>query len=337
MSYVPRMFEPVGIEPEQEVVYQLVLRQPGLKLSELAQASGLTRASLNNALAALEQHGFVALRPGRTRQYVATPPDIAVEALVLRRQQELEEVRRAAIDLKVRITEETQASDPSEVLEIITGREAVSQRFMQFLRTAKDEVLIIDKPPYAAVWQEPDAEIALLERGVALRAIYTREAFEMPGYLELARDLIRRGEDARVIADAPAKLAVVDGKNALLPVNFHGPGTEGAIMVHPSSLLQLVMALFESLWERSLPIPAAGSIDGPREGEAATTETEERVLAMLTAGLKDESIARALGVSRSTIERRIGHLTKRLGAVTRFQAGVFAATRGWIRSPDPNQ
>jgi DNA-binding NarL/FixJ family response regulator len=41
-------------------------------------------------------------------------------------------------------------------------------------------------------------------------------------------------------------------------------------------------------------------------------------------------IARQLRLSRRTVTRRIAALLDRLGATTRFQAGVQAATRGWL-------
>ncbi|MFD0508094.1 hypothetical protein ACFQ0G_45580 [Streptomyces chiangmaiensis] len=51
---------------------------------------------------------------------------------------------------------------------------------------------------------------------------------------------------------------------------------------------------------------------------------------MLKAGLKDQAIARQLGYSPRTATRKIAALMTRLGASTRFQAGVEATARRWI-------
>jgi DNA-binding NarL/FixJ family response regulator len=51
------------------------------------------------------------------------------------------------------------------------------------------------------------------------------------------------------------------------------------------------------------------------------------LLGLLVAGLKDETIARQLGVSLRTVQRRIAALMHELGARTRFQAGVAARDR----------
>jgi DNA-binding NarL/FixJ family response regulator len=50
----------------------------------------------------------------------------------------------------------------------------------------------------------------------------------------------------------------------------------------------------------------------------------------MAAGATDEVIARRLAISRRSVVRRTGLLMERLGATTRFQAGVQAARRGWL-------
>lgn len=46
--------------------------------------------------------------------------------------------------------------------------------------------------------------------------------------------------------------------------------------------------------------------------------------------MKDEAIARHLGVSLRTLRRRVSDLQERLGAASRIQLGVRAAQRGWV-------
>jgi len=50
----------------------------------------------------------------------------------------------------------------------------------------------------------------------------------------------------------------------------------------------------------------------------------------MAVGMKDEAIARQLGMSPRTLRRRSQELLAELGAGNRFQAGVEAARRGWI-------
>jgi DNA-binding NarL/FixJ family response regulator len=52
----------------------------------------------------------------------------------------------------------------------------------------------------------------------------------------------------------------------------------------------------------------------------------------MATGLKDEAIARVLGVSRRTVQKHVSDTVRILGARTRFQAALLAAERGWLRS-----
>ena len=59
-------------------------------------------------------------------------------------------------------------------------------------------------------------------------------------------------------------------------------------------------------------------------------EDTRQLLALLASGLKDDAIARQLGLSTRTMRRRIRNLLDDLAAANRFQAGVQAARRGWL-------
>lgn len=61
---------------------------------------------------------------------------------------------------------------------------------------------------------------------------------------------------------------------------------------------------------------------------------DARLLALLTTGMPDRSIAKQLGLSYRTYQRRLRALMAALGAHTRFQAGLRAAARGWVTLPE---
>jgi DNA-binding NarL/FixJ family response regulator len=54
------------------------------------------------------------------------------------------------------------------------------------------------------------------------------------------------------------------------------------------------------------------------------------VLRLMSAGLKDEAIARALNLSRRTVQKHVTDIMTALGARTRFQAALLASERGWV-------
>ncbi|CAL9532836.1 helix-turn-helix domain-containing protein [Streptomyces sp. enrichment culture] len=82
----------------------------------------------------------------------------------------------------------------------------------------------------------------------------------------------------------------------------------------------------------------AGDPDGDRlgagdrggAGHGCGGPEQRELLRLLAAGLKDEAIARRLGVHVHTARRRISRLLEALEARTRFQAGARATARGWL-------
>jgi DNA-binding CsgD family transcriptional regulator len=170
----------------------------------------------------------------------------------------------------------------------------------------------------------------MLARGVRARAIYSSDALDVPGQLETLEFLMEAGEEARVFPFVPVKLAIADGKIGLAPLRISEEGLAGAVLVHESPLLDALVMLFELVWQRAAPI-------GSFEGEAVFGHEEERILSLMVAGLKDQSIARQLGIGLSTVERRVRAMMQQLGARTRFQAGYQAGLlAGRAEGSDPS-
>jgi len=126
----------------------------------------------------------------------------------------------------------------------------------------------------------------------------------------------------------PLQMLICDRKRALLPLTGAAAGgTESVVLVGPSALLDGLIEIFETYWQRSTPLWPTGRREA---GGTGLSEEEYEVLQLLAAGLKDEAIARQLGVSMRTARRRISSLITKLGVGTRFQAGIEAARHGLL-------
>ena len=103
-----------------------------------------------------------------------------------------------------------------------------------------------------------------------------------------------------------------------------------ALLVRAPAVIRVVAGLFESVWERAVPIRAAGS--EPILDEAATEPTalDLHILSQLMAGATDAAIAKQLGLGLRTVQRRVAHLMELAGVTTRLQLGWAAARRGWL-------
>ncbi|MEU6714481.1 LuxR C-terminal-related transcriptional regulator [Nonomuraea sp. NPDC046802] len=320
----------VGVDAEDERIYRDLLRRPRATLPELAAHTGRTAVGLRRAFARLEALGLVSRMAGRPVRYVPTRPDVAVAALISRREEGLAQARLAALTMLAE-TPRTENLAPEELVEVVQGQAAVVQRFTQLQQTATQELLVLDRPPYAQdPTQQNVAEMERLAHGLVVRGIYDVAALEIPGKLRLAQESVTAGEQARISPEVPMKLAIADRKSAILPLSTDASAhADSAVIVHSSTLLDALVTLFEVLWRSSLPLPAKSF-----SPSAAESLPDPALFTLLAAGLKDEAVARQLGVSLRTVHRRVSELMDRLGARTRFQAGLLAARRGWWNDDD---
>jgi DNA-binding NarL/FixJ family response regulator len=66
-------------------------------------------------------------------------------------------------------------------------------------------------------------------------------------------------------------------------------------------------------------------------------ERETSIILMLSWGLDDRMVARELNIGPRTVQRDLANLMSRIGARTRFSAGVAVALNGWVSSSRPPQ
>jgi len=317
----------LGIAPMDELAYRALLRHGSADLTELSRLTKISTGALRRVVARLEDEGLVSRLAGRRLRLVATSPHVAIEAIAARREEEIARAR-SSVSVLADETYERSASPPEELLEIVTGQGAVGRSFMQLNLTARHDVRALVRPPFAAdVSQAPVTQDSALRRGITARSIYDVSAFETPGLLEAARGLVEQGEVARV-GTVPIKLVIVDSKRAMLPLTSGDrDAAQSAVVVHQSTLLDALIALFEMTWRTSSPLRWSGQ---GAEADERLSGGDAEILSLLSAGLKDETVARQLGLSLRTLQRRVSELFDVFGARTRFQAGYSVSRDGFL-------
>lgn len=330
MGTLALMFDAVGITEGEERVYRELLERRAGSATEVARALSWTRPKVARILGTLEQKGLVSRSPGRGRSFVPAPPEVALEVLILRREEELKKARLSARQLAEDYAAARRELAPEQMIEVVVGHDAVLQRAEQLEATAQKEVLAFDKPPYVMDAIENPLELEALARGVRFRGVYEESALSVPGSLEHLRAMAAAGEEARTVSVLPMKLAIADAKLGLVPLRLSGSAPVGAVLVHASPLLDALVALFEITWERGVPLPL---LDETADLRVLPTPDDRLLLALLAAGHKDQTVARELGIGVRTVERRLGRLMTHLGARTRFQAALLAAGQSWVEAP----
>ena len=181
---------------------------PARRLSDLERELTLPSRKLQRVLDALEQKGLVTRTSGPPRRHIPASPDIAVEALLLRRHDEL---RRARAEIQ-RLQERAAASagEQRQMIELVTTREAERHVFEQMQHAAQHELIFLERPPIliAGPEQPNETEMKALSRGVRYRSIADRAFLELPGVLTRVREDMQAGEEVRVVS----QLAVQDGR-----------------------------------------------------------------------------------------------------------------------------
>src|SRR5690349_9018396 len=114
------MLRAVGITGFDERVYRTLLRQPDTTSHELALAVNAAPRRTLGALTRLVGLGLV--RTSEGDRFVPNDPDSALEALVHRREAELHTARSAATELAIDFRIGSLRAQPSELVEIVTGR-----------------------------------------------------------------------------------------------------------------------------------------------------------------------------------------------------------------------
>jgi sugar-specific transcriptional regulator TrmB/DNA-binding CsgD family transcriptional regulator len=284
---------------------------------------------VRSALAALEEQGLVARSTTVHGDFVASPPTLALGSAVVRRR---DDIRRAELELE-RLAEQYRRTmadrAESDVIDVVHGPQAVAQRFAQLQRGARREVLALVRSSVAVVPADDNhEEEQAVARGVDYRVVLERSAFDRPGFLDAVTASIDAGERVRIVEELPLRLVVADRALALLPLAPTSRDSGGgALLVHPSGLLDALVHLFDLVWAAAYDVvPGTGAA-----AEAAGVADEDaRLLTLLAAGVTDRAIGGQLGMSQRTVQRRISALMERAAVTSRFQLGLEAGRRGWV-------
>ncbi|MFE0701518.1 LuxR C-terminal-related transcriptional regulator [Streptomyces sp. NPDC058872] len=327
------MLTQLGLDQDTESVYRAMLAHPGDGVVALTSRLGITEEAVRGALDRLSEIGLARTSyesPGVLR---AVSPDVGMELLLARQQadllaqqQRVEESRAAAAQLIAEYTE-LRPQAPEAGVEHLLGLDEIRDRLGSLHRQVQEEVMVF-APDGAQSPENLEAsrplDRALLERGIRMRTVYLDSIRNSPQTMEYAEWLGGLGRQARTVPTLPVRLIIVDRRTAVMPVSSDDSAA-GAVVITGQGTVTALCALFETVWAGAQPLG-----EPVREEAGELTGTEATTLRLLASGLTDEAIAKRLGVSHRTARRTATLLMERLGARSRFEAGVRAVQQGWL-------
>jgi DNA-binding CsgD family transcriptional regulator len=329
------MLEPLGLDAVCESVYIAILSEPGTRGDCLAQQLNLRTEQVDAALGKLKDLTLLQLRSDDQLLY-AISPERGMEILLADQQAELASLQRqvelsraAAARLIAEHTEVNAQTDTPEV-EYLMGIDAIRARLETLSASVTSEVMNFSpsKQTDHDIKAGKQATLRYVGTGVKSRSIYLHSALKHQPTLEYMKWLSFRGFELRTTPALPSRMVIVDRKVAVLPMSSDD-SRAGAVVLYGKATVTAFCSLFEWIWERAIPINAeVGNRDD------VNVALEDEALWLLSQGYTDETVAKRLGVSPRTSRRIVESMMRRLGARSRFQAGVFAERHGLLdRSP----
>ncbi|HJP75616.1 MAG TPA: helix-turn-helix transcriptional regulator [Pseudonocardiaceae bacterium] len=316
----------LGLSDGPAVVYMRLLTAGPSDIETLADDTGQTPTEIHDALDVLREAGLVSFMDD-SGSAVPMRPGPALDLLIRRREAELRQARVVAISAYEGFVRAVGGEPANNLIEVIPGN-TVSERIAQLERSAHEEILGFDSPPYYADADANQVELDNLSRGVRYRVVYATAALGRGDYLaDNVIPGVLAGEEARTLPEVPVKLMIFDDDCAVVSQSLPQPADcdVSALLIRPCALLSALIGLFEMCWQAALPFDVRD-----RPASRYLQPNERRLLGLLAAGMGDDQAARALGVSRRTLFRYLEGMMARTGAANRFQLALHAVRNGWI-------
>jgi DNA-binding CsgD family transcriptional regulator len=307
-----------------------LLADPTGGISAAGRGRRLTAQQASAATEQLVQANLVR-RSDSDEHVTAYEPSLAIETLIARAERNLASQREQLRSIRSRLPSlsETYARARAEQhysadVEIVQSLDEIRERISlageqtkdehrHLMRNAKAESIIAASPV--------DAES--LARGVRQRSIIGTSDLAKPEVYDALRGQHELGEEIRALPYVPTQVMLMDRELAVVP-RAPVDSSLGAIFIRERTIVELLVYMFDHLWSTAIPVFGSDAEPGAPAGRVA------RVLELMAAGVKDERIARTLGVGSRTVRRDIAELKASLGASSRTEVVAAAVRQGWL-------
>lgn len=295
------------------------------------------RLGADGSVARLLALGLAHVLPHDPPVLAATAPVPAVEAALAQKQHELNaqydvmvRARREAVQIRQLADQQGQEASSHRLARVLTDSDDIAALSNTIGTAAKEEHLTLETFRYDLPLTESSAQpptAASIARGVRHRSIYETAFLSDPVGAVIIESCAAAGEEIRVLPQLPMKMKITDSSQALVALT--PTGSSAALHLTSPVAVDALRHYFELLWRDARPL---GLRPSPTTGERERQRHE--IAALMRQGLKDEAVARRLGLTPRTVRRRISEFMQELSAETRFAAGAEAQRRGWFEDPD---
>src|SRR5260370_4961052 len=151
---LPELME-LGLTMYEGRAYLALIRRESYRAAQLARAADVPRQRIYDVVRGLVRQRLAIMRPGRVASYRAIAPDLAVGRLVDERREALGRLEQVADRLAGALaptwSDGRTHTDPLDYVEVLRDPRAITTRFTQIQRQARNELLCFAKPPFLGV------------------------------------------------------------------------------------------------------------------------------------------------------------------------------------------
>jgi len=328
------LLEELGLDADAEAVYRLMLERREWGVAAISRHLGRSEEQVRHALDRLAELALLKRSRDTPGQLRPVSPEVGLRLLLHRQELELlarqEQFAKSQEAISVLISEYTNVRwEARDGMDRLDGLDAIQSRLEELTHRASRECLSF-MPGGGQSAQSLDASRPLdelmLARGLPVLTVYLTSVRNDQATLQYARWLTESGGEVRTTPTLPLRMVMFDREVALLPVNPVDTRA-GAVQLTGQGVIVALHSLFQQVWEVATPVG-----DESRHLDADITSAERELLRLLAQGVTDEVAARRLGVSLRTVRRMMSAIMERLGARSRFEAGLRASERNLLSS-----
>ncbi|WP_258037140.1 MULTISPECIES: helix-turn-helix transcriptional regulator [unclassified Streptomyces] len=326
------MNHPSGLSAAAVQVYRLRVTHPTDSVTELGCRAGLPPEVVIAAESELTRLGL--LRTSPAGGWVAVGPETATEELVAATEHEILQLQvalgatRAKMQaLSAHYMEARSLRSARGDIETVRGLDNIRAVIDDLARTATTTVDTL-APGGGQGEQALSAalpnDLRVLSRGCQLRILFQDSARRHKPTGQYVTRITAAGAQARCLSHLPTRMILYGDDCAVLPIDHERTGL-GVIVVRDASVLGFLRWLYDHHWSQ-----ATDFFVDEHESPLGLSSVEAEILSQLASGRTNPTISAELGMSERTVARIVAGLMERLGAGSRFEAGVRAVQLGWV-------
>ncbi|MEO0082072.1 MAG: helix-turn-helix domain-containing protein [candidate division WOR-3 bacterium] len=243
----------LGLTQHEARVYSALLNIRIAGVRELSGATGIHRPHVYTALQRLVDKGMVSRSHGKVGTFEAFSPR-EVFSRKMSETRDLLKLQAKTVRQLEQAYRNRKDNGQVKLFEVFRpGSAGLAEELRRVSRARKELLTMFKRHPPGITEEELDAcdevEIRLIKRGVTVRCVYERAAFDDKVRLPHLMKVIKAGEQARVVEEVPMGLVIVDNSSAAFGLATT-PEDRTGVFVNSPALVRLLRDAFEFHWQR---------------------------------------------------------------------------------------